>query len=158
MVEDFSALTPGERALFEALERLGVRFIIVGLSAAVLQGANAATRDIDLWFEDVSDERLAEAIREAGGIWVSGAFGMRPPQIGGDAVGDRIDVVTHMHGLGDFSDELANTAVVDVDGLPLRVLRLDRILASKRAAGRPKDLAAISALEEALAATANGER
>jgi predicted nucleotidyltransferase len=151
-MDDFSALTDGERAVLEALNRKGVRFMLVGLSAAVLQGANTATRDIDLWFEDISDDRIAEAIREAHGIWVSGSFGMRPPQIGGDAVGDRLDVVTHLHGLGSFAEELANAIAVEIDGLPLRVLRLERIIASKRAAGRNKDLAVIPALEEALAA------
>jgi hypothetical protein len=151
-MEDFSALTEGERTLFEALNRLGVRFMWVGLSAAVLQGANTATRDIDLWFEDLSDARIVEAVGEAGGIWISGSFGLRPPQIGGDAVGDRIDVVTHMHGLGTFEQEFANTIVAVVDRIPLRVLSLGRIVASKRATGRPKDLAALPALEEALAA------
>jgi predicted nucleotidyltransferase len=125
--------------------------MIVGLSAAVLQGANSGTRDIDIWFEDIADARLGDAIRSAGGIWVSGRFGMRPPQIGGDAIGDRLDVVTHMHGLGKFAEEFANTMEVEVDGVPLRVLLLERIIASKRAAGRTKDLAAIPALEEAMA-------
>jgi len=150
-MEDFSAFTEGERALLEALNRRGVRFMLVGLSAAVLQGANSGTRDIDLWFEDLSDSRIGEAAAEAHGIWVSGTFGMRPPQLGGEAIGDRLDVVTHMHGLRDFAAEWNETSQIDVDGIPLRVLKLERILASKRAAGRPKDLAVIPALEEALA-------
>jgi predicted nucleotidyltransferase len=151
-MDDFSAFTSGERAVLEALGRHRVRFMLVGLSAGVLQGANTATRDIDVWFEDTSDRRIAEAVGEAGGIWVSGSFGMRPPQIGGDAVGDRLDVVTHMHGLGAFADEYANAIDVEVDGLRLKVLKLERIIASKRAAGRTRDLAAVPALEEALAA------
>jgi hypothetical protein len=77
---------------------------------------------------------------------------MRPPQIGGDAIGDRLDVVTHMHGLGAFADEFANSIELEVDAVPLRVLKLERIIASKRATGRPKDAAALPALEEALAA------
>src|SRR5687767_6587597 len=89
-MDDFSAFTSAERAVFEALGRRGVRFMVVGLSAGVLQGANTGTRDIDIWFEDTSDLRIGEA----GGIWVSGSFGMRPPQIGGDTVGDRLDVVS----------------------------------------------------------------
>ena len=125
--------------------------MVVGLSAAVLQGANTATRDIDLWFEDTTDVRIGEAIDEVGGIWVPGSFGMRPPQIGGDVVGDRLDVVTHMHGLGEFAFELGNAIDLEVDGVPLHVLRLERIIESKRATGRAKDLAAIPALEEALA-------
>jgi hypothetical protein len=127
--------------------------MLVGLSAAVLQGADTSTRDIDIWFEDVSDVRIGQAIREAQGIWVPGSFGMRPPQIGGDLVGDRLDVVTRMHGLAPFAEELSNTIQVVVDGIPLRVLALRRILASKRAAGRKKDLAVIPALEDALAAS-----
>lgn len=152
-MDDFSAFTPGERTLLEALNRRGVRFLLVGLSAAVIQGANSSTRDIDLWFADTSDPRLGEAIREAEGIWISGAFGARPPQIGGDVIGDRLDVVTHMHGLGHFDDEYAKAIDVHVDGIPLRVLPLERIVVSKRASGRPKDLAALPALEEALAVT-----
>jgi predicted nucleotidyltransferase len=150
-MEDFSALSDAERTLFQALNSRGVRYMLVGLSAAVLQGANTATRDIDIWFEDTSDLRIGEAVREANGIWVSGSFGMRPPQIGGDALADRLDVVTHMHGLGKFAEELPNTLEMQVDGIPLRVLRLDRIIASKRAAGRKKDVAVIPALEDALA-------
>jgi predicted nucleotidyltransferase len=151
-MEEFSALTPGERALLEALNRRGVRFLLVGLSAAVVQGANSSTRDIDLWFADTSDPRLGEAVREAQGIWISGSFGARPPQIGGDTIGDRLGVVTNMDGLGSFDDEYAHAAVVHIDGIPIRVLPLERILVSKRASGRPKDLAAIPALEEALVA------
>jgi hypothetical protein len=132
-MEDFSAFKDGERALLLALERHGVRFMIVGLSAAVLQGANAGTRDIDLWFETL------------------GSFGMRPPQIGGDTVGDRLDIVTHMHGLGTFAEEYPNAIEMEVDGIRLQVLRLDRIIASKRASDRAKDRAALPALEEALA-------
>lgn len=152
-MDDFSAFTDGERAVLKALNRFGVRFMLVGLSAAVLQGANAATRDIELWFADLSDSRIGDAVREARGIWISGSFGMRPPQIGGDNVGDRLDVVSHMHGLGTFEEEMRNTIEIEIDDIPLRVLALPRIIASKRATGRPKDAAAIPALEEALAAT-----
>lgn len=60
-------------------------------------------------------------------------------------------MVTHMHGLGSFTDEWAHSYDVTIDGVPLRVLGLERIIHSKRAAARKKDLAAIPALEEALA-------
>lgn len=155
-MDDFAAFTDPERALLAALLGRGVRFMIVGLSAAVLQGANTGTRDIGLWFEDTMDPRIADAVRDAGGIWVSGSFGMRPPQIGGEELGDRLDVVTHMHGLGRFADELPNSVELEVDHLRLRVLKLERIIASKRATARTKDLAAIPALEEALVATETG--
>ena len=152
MDADSFALSPAERALLQALNQAGVRFIIVGLGAAALQGANTATEDVDLWFENTADPRIAEAVTGAGAVWISGSFSLEPPRIGGGAVGNRFDVVTYMHGLGKFADELPNTTQLDLDGIPVHVLRLERIIASKQAAGRKKDLAAIPALEEALAA------
>lgn len=152
-----SALTAAERAFFEALDRRGVRFMLVGLSAALLQGANVSTQDIDVWFEDPADPRIGEAAREAGGIWLSGSFGLRPPGIGGEALGERLDVVTHMHGLERFETEYARALCMDLDGLRVRVLPLARIIASKRATNRPKDQAQVPALEEALAVVEGDE-
>ncbi len=151
-MDQISALSDAERALFEALNQSGVRFLIVGLSAAVLQGANTGTRDIDIWFENTSDERIGHAVRAAHGIWVAGSFGMRPPQIGGDALGDRLDVVVHMDGLDAFATEYARAVEMILDGVSLRLLPLERIIASKRASNRTKDVAVLPALEEARAA------
>lgn len=131
----------------------GVRFLVVGVGAAVLQGANTATQDVDLWFENLTDHGIAEAARAAGGLWIPGGLGLRPPVIGGDALGDRFDVVVHMHGMRSFAEEYDDSKQMTVDGIPLRVLPLRRIIDSKRAAGRTRDLAQIPALEEALAAS-----
>jgi predicted nucleotidyltransferase len=147
-----SVLSDAERRFLEALQERSVRYLVVGMSAALLQGARGATEDIDLWFEDPSDPGIADAAREAGGFWVSGSFGMRPPALGGDELSDRFDVVVHMHGLRDFATEYAQAPICEVDGVKLRVLPLDRIIESKRATGRSRDEAQIPALTEALAA------
>jgi predicted nucleotidyltransferase len=128
-----------------------VRYLLIGASAANAQGARIATVDMDLWFEDATDPRIAEATSAAGGVWVSGTFGMRPPQIGGLAKADRFDVVTHAHGLDAFEQEFDRAKSIEIDGVMLKILPLKRIIVSKRAAGRPRDLAQIPALEEALA-------
>ena len=151
-----SVLSEAERRFVQELRARGVDFAVVGLSAALLQGATIATEDIDLWFERLDDPRIGEAARAAGGFWLSGSFGMRPPGLGG-GLGDRFDVVTHMHGLGSFDEERENTIQLAIDGVPVRVLRIDRILASKRATGRPKDRAQIPALEAAIAAKNDGD-
>jgi hypothetical protein len=39
-----------ERAFLEALDELGAPYLIVGLGAAVMQGAPVVTEDIELWF------------------------------------------------------------------------------------------------------------
>jgi hypothetical protein len=101
-VDDF-ALTPAERALFAALRARGIKFMIIGLGAAVLEGAPVATQDIDLWFESLDTDQISLAAQDAGGFWISG-FGMQPPAFGGDGL-SRIDVVLTAHGLGTFTDE-----------------------------------------------------
>ena len=60
------ALDPAERALLASLTDLGVPFMIVGVTAASMQGARVATEHIDLWFSKLDDPRLAEAARRIG--------------------------------------------------------------------------------------------
>lgn len=147
---DAFALTPAERRLFEALRTRGVKFLVVGLGAAVLEGAPVATQDIDVWFETVDTEQVRLAAQDAGGFWVSG-FGVQPPAFGGDEF-SRIDVVLTAHGLNRFMDEYAAGIDREVEGIVLRVLPLERVIASKRATGRAKDLASLPALEATLRA------
>jgi hypothetical protein len=144
-------LSDFERQFLQELNARGVRYMVVGLSAAIVQGANSVTQDIDLWFASVSDPQIAPAAAAAGGIWVSG-FGMMPAQLGGAL--DRFDVVILMSGLGTFDKEYPDALDAQIDGVDVKVLPLSRILASKQAANRSKDRAVIPALEEALAAIA----
>jgi hypothetical protein len=44
--------------------------MVVGLSAAALQGAPVVTQDIDLWFENLNDPGLARALAETGAAYV----------------------------------------------------------------------------------------
>ena len=139
---DSASLTEGERAFLRALSELGVDFLLVGMSAALLQGARGATEDIDLWFRNLDDPRIGEAARRSGGFWVTRA---QPPLLGG--MGDRFDVVVSMSGLPDFAQEYAGSTAVNLDGVEVRVLPLSRIIASKRVANRTKDQAVLPALE-----------
>jgi len=41
-----------ELRLLQVLLKRKVRFMVVGLSAATLQGAPVVTQDVDLWFEN----------------------------------------------------------------------------------------------------------
>ena len=143
-------LTSAERALLEALNALGVRYLIVGMGAALLEGAPGTTQDLDLWFGLIDGERLHEAARRAGGLYTPG-FGLQPPALGGAGL-DRVDVVLTVSGLESFESEFARARDYDLDGVPVRVLPLERVIVSKRAAKRAKDAAQIPMLEAALAA------
>jgi predicted nucleotidyltransferase len=142
---DVNSLTPSERAFLLALNELGVRFMLVGMSAALIQGARGATEDLDLWFESLSASGIAQAAGRAGGFFVTRA---EPPMLGG--MSERFDVVVSLSGLPTFDEEFVNAKNVTVDGVPLKVLPLERIILSKRTANRAKDKAALPALELAL--------
>jgi hypothetical protein len=142
---DPASLSEGERAFLLALSELGIRYLLVGMSAALLQGARGATEDLDLWFENLGDPGIGEAARRAGGFWVTRA---EPPLLGG--MSERFDVVVSMSGLPDFDHEYAGALELALEGVPLHVLPLPRIIASKRAANRPKDQATLLALELTL--------
>ena len=138
-----------EIELLRELTKTGVPFMLVGLGAAVVQGADAVTKDLDLWFRSTADPGIAEAARKLGAafIWRS-----NPPLFSGPGLDD-IDVVMNCDGLRDFDAEYA--AAIDVGLVPdlvVKVLPIERVLASKRAANRPKDRAVIPALEAAIAA------
>lgn len=69
----------------------------------------------------------------------------------GGVLSDRFDVVVRMSGLEDFDSEYARARTEIVSGVAVKVLSLERIVVSKRAAGRPKDALAVRLIEDALA-------
>jgi hypothetical protein len=143
------SLNESELRFLRALLRRKVRFMVVGLSAAALQGAPVVTQDVDLWFEDLNDPRLREALREVGAAYVPPSI-LNPPMFAGGGV-ELFDIVLRMDGLGKFAEELPHSIEVPLGRQKLRVLAVDRILKSKRAANRPKDRLVIPVLEDALA-------
>lgn len=144
-----SILTDRERRFLQELVRRDVKFMIVGLSAAALQGAPAVTQDIDLWFKDLSDPKLMEALKKVGGVYVS-PTGSTPPMFVGQSVA-LFDIVLTMDGLGDFDEEIENTVDIRIGRVQVKVLRLSRVIVSKRAANRSKDRLILPVLEDAAA-------
>lgn len=143
-------LSENELRLLESLLRHKVRFMVVGLSAAALQGAPVVTEDVDLWFEHLPDPKLTQALVEVGAAYIP-PFGYNPPMLGG-AGSEPFDIVLRMNGLGKFTDEWKRAIRVKVGKLSLKVLSLERILASKQAANRPKDQRVIPVLQNTLRA------
>ena len=141
-------LSETELRLLETLLRHKIRFMVVGLSAAALQGAPVVTEDIDLWFDNLSDPRLMQALIKVGAAYIP-PFGYNPPMLGG-AGSEPFDVVIRMDGLGKFGDEWKRALEIKVGKLRLKVLPLERILASKQAANRPKDQRVIPVLQNTL--------
>jgi len=147
-VAEVLPLSEPELRLLESLLRHKIRFLVVGLSAAALQGAPVVTEDVDLWFENLSDPKLMQALIKVGAAYIP-PFGYNPPMLGG-AGSEPFDIALRMNGLDDFAVEWKRAVEINVGRLTLKVLPLERILASKQAANRPKDQLVIPVLQNAL--------
>jgi hypothetical protein len=140
-----------ELRLLQILLKRKVRFMVVGLSAATLQGAPVVTQDVDLWFENLGELKISQALQEVGAAYVPPS-NFNPPMLAGPGA-ELFDIVIRMDGLGDFADEIKNCVEISLGRQKLPVLSLERILVSKMAANRAKDKLTIPVLRDALAAT-----
>ena len=130
--------------------------MVVGLSAATLQGAPVVTQDVDLWFENLGELKISRALQEVGAAYVPPSA-INPPMLA-VAGAELFDIVIRMDGLGTFADEIKNCVDIPLGRQKLKVLSLERILASKIAANRAKDKLTIPVLRDALAATQSVKR
>jgi len=146
-VAEHSIFTSKEAAFLRALVDAEVEFMIVGLSAALLQGAPAVTQSVDLWLRDLRSDGLLPALKKVGGALVP-QIGLHPPMLAGDAV-KMFDLVLHMSGLDAWEVEAARAIEMDVAGVRVKVLPLDRVIASKEAADREKDRLVLPVLRDA---------
>jgi len=144
-----------EIAFLKGLNREHVEFMIVGLAAAALQGAPVVTQDIDLWFRELSDPGIERALKKVRGAYVPPTLG-NPPMFAGRGI-ELFDIVVHLHGLGEFDEEREHTIKVPLGRTKVLVLDLERIIASKKAAGRKKDKLVLGVLSDALKAIKDRE-
>ena len=137
------------RAVFASFDARSVRYLVIGGIAAIVHGVPRATFDLDVLIEATlaNATQLLEAPEEAG----LGTAALTPPQevlehsitVFEDRV--RIDVQTDTPGIV-FADAWARRQTVDLRGVPVQVVCLADLIASKRAAGRPRDLEDVRAL------------
>jgi hypothetical protein len=137
-----------EAEFLKELVRQKVEFMIVGLSAAALQGAPVVTQDIDLWFRTLPDPGLEKALKKMRGAYVP-PTARNAPMFAGRGI-ELFDIVLTMDGLGEFDEEKKHTIKVPIGRTKVLVLKLERIIASKKAAGREKDRLVLKVLSDAL--------
>jgi len=146
-------------ALLRALETTRAEVIVVGGVAATAQGSARVTMDLDLVYARSGGNlgRVVEALAPLN-PYLRGA----PPGLPfhwdeetlrrglnftlTTARGD-IDLLGEITGGGRYEDLLPHTVPLPVFGVASRCLGLERLIAVKRAAGRPKDLEAVAELE-----------
>lgn len=152
-------------ALFRLLDRHGVRYVVVGGLAGTVHGSTRVTFDIDLVPEwtDANLERLAAALREAGGT-LHRRGDDDPVELAIDAATlGGFEVSTWRTRLGDIDlilgtptarrgtlagyEALAERAHArDVFGVTILVADLDDVIESKQAMAREVDLVALPEL------------
>jgi predicted nucleotidyltransferase len=149
---------------FEALLRLlaaaRVEFIIVGGAAATVHGSSRLTQDLDIVYRRSPDNlrRLEQALAPEHPYLRGAPVGL-PFRLDAETLerglnftlvtdlGD-LDLLGEIAGGGGYEALLADAQAIEVFGSKCLVLGIDRLIAVKRAAGRPKDLEAIAELEK----------
>jgi hypothetical protein len=133
-----------------ALDRVGLEAIVVGTVAGVLNGAPVMTQDLDLLVRDTPKNRekigkLSAALRIAAPVEVS-ELSRALTLIGGALP---IDILFDAlpGGLG-FEALRSRSSRVQIGDVAATVAALGDVIASKEAAGRPKDLAQLPILRE----------
>ena len=126
--------------------------VLIGNAAAALQGAPVTTVDFDFLFRKTA-RNLAKMKHVARAL---GATILRPYypvsdlyRVTRDDDGLQIDFMATIHGIRSFAGVRDRATSLEIGGVPLLVAALGDIIKSKRAAGRPRDLAVLPVLEAA---------
>ncbi len=150
--------TPGNTVLnqdfkefVQSLNDNGVRYLIVGGYAVALHGHPRYTKDLDVWIERSPENarRLLSALAHFGfgSLALTSEDFLLPDgviQLGYPP--SRIDLINQCSGV-DFAECFARRMRVDVDGVEVSCIDLDKLRENKKATGRHQDLADLENLE-----------
>ena len=148
--------------LLKELHRLDVEFVIIGGMAAVAHGSAYLTLDLDLCYSRKKEnlEKLAQALASFHPR-LRGAPPDLPFHLDVAALrsgmnftlttnlGD-LDILGEVSGLGGYPEALSFSEELEVYSLRCKVLTLEGLIRSKKAAGRTKDLMLLPELEALL--------
>jgi len=131
--------------LLEALEAEKIRYVIIGMSAAIAQGVLTNTLDVDLWI-DLPARQYMRVLNIARGVGANVAANTVVYLENGIPV----NFVYEVTGLGKFGSETKHSPRVLIAGHATPVLPLEKIVQSKQAIGRDKDKLHVSQIQEFL--------
>ena len=148
-------------SLLGRLARAGVDFVVIGGVAVAFQGYGRATKDLDITYATDRENlgRLGEvlvaaharlrAIEEDVPFVPDERTLARPRLLTLDTDDGGLDLLADPPGAPAYRTMRLRADRVELDGIVVAVAALDDLLAMKRAAGRPQDLADVDALEVA---------
>jgi predicted nucleotidyltransferase len=139
-----------------------VECVIVGGVAAWAHGSSQATFDVDVCYSREASNlaRLIKALRSVNAT-LRGAPKDIPFILDEETLQrglnftfaseiGALDLMGEVKGVGTYRDCLLTSEEFEMFGHPFRVLSLEKLIDSKRAAGRPKDLLVLRELEAIL--------
>lgn len=145
-------MNPDFLDLLRALLDADVRFMVVGAYAVGVHGRPRATKDLDVWVEASvrNSSRVIRALKAFGAPLMGlTAKNIQKPGLG-LLIGKeplRIDVLTKISGVSFAEAWKGHIEEHFAPDLLCPVIGLEALLANKRAAGRPQDVADVDALE-----------
>jgi hypothetical protein len=115
------------------------------MSAAILQGVMVTTLDVDIWVDLPERQyvRLMKLVLRQGGTALDRTLYAL-------ADGRLVNFLFTVHGVKAFSTEYRGAVEASIEGEPVKVLPLDRILQSKKTVLRDKDRLHILLIERFL--------
>jgi predicted nucleotidyltransferase len=143
--------------ILELLTDADVEFVLVGLLAGVLQGAPVTTFDVDIVYrrDPENVERLLRVLARLHAVYRGDPRGLTPQASHLVGPGHQLlftdlgalDCLGTLDGVRGYEELLQSTTLIRLDsGRRVRVVTLEELIAIKRRAGRPKDLAAVPIL------------
>lgn len=138
----------------ECLNRFDVRYVVVGSEAVAFHGAPRYSSDFDTYVlaTRANLQRVVTALEAFGltelaktidpEVWSKAGTTLRL----GEAP-TQVDLLLQLSGV-DFHRVAAGAVDGRYGAVPVRFIGLEDLVANKRAAGRPKDLADVEALEQ----------
>ena len=129
-----------------------VDFLIVGGHAVAFHGYPRFTDDMDCLVRPSRENgvRIVSALRQFG----FASLGLTPADFEAEdrmvqlgRAPNRVDLLTRLHDV-EFDDAWASKVVGEIDGVPLWFIDRESLLRSKRATGRPQDLADVAYIEK----------
>jgi predicted nucleotidyltransferase len=136
-------------AFLKTLQREKIRFQVIGMTAAILQGAPGGTIDTDLWIDLPEREymRVNNLAHQLGGKLLA-------PTAVEIEDGVLLNFCYRIDGVASFNTEYRRAKWIEWEGVRVKVLPLASVIRSKEAAGREKDLAVLPLLRATASCSA----
>lgn len=140
-------------SIAQALDASGLEAILIGNAAAALHGAPVTTLDFDFLFRKTPTNmrKLKSFAKQLNAVILKPYYPASDLyRVVNDETGLQVDFMGAIHGVRSLASLRARAERVTFQGADLWIASLEDIITSKKAAGRPRDLAVLDILTRTL--------